>query len=233
MPNWQDSSTTAECREIEAAVGGADALARITGSKAHERFTGPQIMRFKKIDPEAYDNTHRISLCSSFITTMLCLDGAVKGIDESDACGMNLWTMNDEGRGWNEEVLEAIAGEAGAEELNRKLGQVETDGGRVVGQIGDWYVQRYGFSPDCCVFPGTGDNPATFLSLTRECYRYYAVPVTDDNSSTIRGIGLAGHIGRRAGFHIELQPSPRVPRLLPPGHDRSSKHPGQRAEARC
>lgn len=175
MPNWQDSSTTAECREIEAAVGGADALARITGSKAHERFTGPQIMRFKKIDQEAYDNTHRISLCSSFITTMLCLDGEVKGIDESDACGMNLWTMNDEGRGWNEEVLEAIAGEAGAEELNRKLGQVETDGGRVVGQIGDWYVQRYGFSPDCCVFPGTGDNPATFLSLTRECYRCYAV----------------------------------------------------------
>ena len=167
MPNWQDSSTTSECRAIESAVGGPDVLARATGSKAHERFTGPQIMRFKNIDPMAYDATDRISLCSSFITTLICADGEIKGIDESDACGMNMWAMDNHTRGWHPQVLQAIAGE-GAEELGRKLGVVETDGGKVVGHIGRWFVDRYGFNPECCVFPGTGDNPATFLSLTRE-----------------------------------------------------------------
>lgn len=168
VPNWQDSSTTAQCRALEAAFGGPDSLATATGSKAHERFTGAQIMRFKQSLPEQYDATDRISLCSSFITTLLCLDGEIKGIDESDACGMNLWRMDHRDRGWHPLALEAIAGEDGAEELERKLGPVETDGGRVVGRIGKWFVERYGVDPACCVFPGTGDNPATFLSLTRE-----------------------------------------------------------------
>jgi xylulokinase len=173
IPNWQDSSTTAECRKLEAALGGADDLVRATGSKAHERFTGAQIMRFRQLQPDAYAGTERISLVSSAITTLLCLDGEVKGIDESDACGMNLWNMNTAERGWNEEVLRAIAGSpAEVGELKKKLGQVETDGGRVVGKIGRWFVERYGFSSDCCVFPGTGDNPATFLSLTCKCLKF-------------------------------------------------------------
>lgn len=173
IPNWQDSSTTAECRQLEDAFGGGEGLAQATGSKAHERFTGSQIMRFRKIDPDKYDATDRISLVSSAITTLLCLDGEIKGIDESDACGMNLWTMDTKERGWNETVLGTIAGDDGAAELKRKLGKVETDGGRVVGRIGRWFVERYGFNPECCVFPGTGDNPATFLSLTRECIGPY------------------------------------------------------------
>ena len=41
-PVWMDSSTTAECRKLEEAVGGAQRLADITGSRAYERFTGNQ-----------------------------------------------------------------------------------------------------------------------------------------------------------------------------------------------
>ena len=107
-------------------------------------------------------------MVSSFVTTLMCADGEIKGIDESDACGMNLWTMDDEDRGWNRDALEVVAGKSGMRELERKLGVVETDAGRVVGKVGRWFVERYGFDPNCCVFPGTGDNPATFLSLTCE-----------------------------------------------------------------
>jgi xylulokinase len=126
-------------------------------------------MRFLQSEPEAYTATSRISLVSSFITTLLCLDGEVKGIDESDACGMNLWAMQ-KGRGWSEEVLDVVVGEdkEGVAGLQKKLGEVEVDGGREVGKIGKWFVERYGFNSTCSVFPGTGDNPATFLSLTRE-----------------------------------------------------------------
>lgn len=48
-PIWQDSSTTRECRDLEAAVGGAQALADLTGSRAYERFTGNQIMRVRRM----------------------------------------------------------------------------------------------------------------------------------------------------------------------------------------
>ncbi|EPY86841.1 hypothetical protein CB1_000295001 [Camelus ferus] len=35
-PVWMDSSTTAQCRQLEAAVGGAQALSGLTGSRAYE-----------------------------------------------------------------------------------------------------------------------------------------------------------------------------------------------------
>jgi xylulokinase len=44
-PIWQDSSTRKECEELEKVVGGAQALADLTGSRAYERFTGSQIMK--------------------------------------------------------------------------------------------------------------------------------------------------------------------------------------------
>ena len=45
-PVWLDCSTTSGCREITAALGGDDAVARLTGSKAIERFTAAQIRKF-------------------------------------------------------------------------------------------------------------------------------------------------------------------------------------------
>jgi xylulokinase len=126
-------------------------------------------MRWIKAHPDQFKETSRISLVSSYITTLLCLDGEVKGIDESDVCGMNLWTMNTPERGWNGDILKAIAG-PDAEKLKGLLGEVERDGGKPVGTIGKWFVERWGFNKDCLVFSGTGDNPATFLSLTRKSH---------------------------------------------------------------
>lgn len=100
-PIWMDSSTTLECQEIEKAVGGGLELARITGSRAYERFTGPQIRRIYKTQPGVYENTERISLVSSFMASILI--GAYACIDETDGAGMNL--MDIEKRHWSEVVL--------------------------------------------------------------------------------------------------------------------------------
>lgn len=56
--------------------------------RAYERFTGNQIARFAKEHPSEYEHTERISLVSSFVTSLLCGDYAP--IDLSDGCGMNL-----------------------------------------------------------------------------------------------------------------------------------------------
>jgi len=84
-PIWMDSSTSAECRQLEAAVGGAQALASLTGSRAYERFTAHQILRLAKTQPDTYAATDRVCLvrCSVRIVTAgkegrpsLCVGGS-------------------------------------------------------------------------------------------------------------------------------------------------------------
>jgi len=116
------------------------------------------------------------SLVSSFLTTLFCADGEIKDMEESDACGMNLWgefcllgvllslrprawakfadsrcpsTLADleTGNGWDKELLAYVAGgEKEADELERKLGPIEKDGGVAAGKIGSWFVKRYGMN---------------------------------------------------------------------------------------
>lgn len=86
-----DSSTTEQCKTLEESVGGAQALANITGSKAYERFTGNQIAKIFQHNPKAYDKCERISLVSSFLAS-LCYGGYAP-IDYSDGSGTNLMNI--------------------------------------------------------------------------------------------------------------------------------------------
>ncbi|KAI0330926.1 D-xylulose kinase [Cubamyces sp. BRFM 1775] len=157
-PIWQDSSTTRECRELEAAVGGAQALADLTGSRAYERFTGTQIAKIRRTDPDAYNATARISLVSSFMPSLFL--GSIAPIEVSDASGMNL--MNVLTCEWDDRLLEA----AGGPELREKIGPEPAPGGTFLGKIHPYWVQRWGFNPECEIAPFTGDNPATVIALS-------------------------------------------------------------------
>lgn len=162
-PNWQDHSTQAECDEFDHKLGSKQKLAEVTGSAAHHRFTGPQIMRMRRKRPEVYANTSRISLVSSFLASLFL--GAIAPLEISDACGMNLWDIA--GDDWSAPLLELTAG-GGTDQvdaLRAKLGEVRRDGGGSMGAISSYFVNKYGFSSDCQVAPFTGDNPATILAL--------------------------------------------------------------------
>ncbi|KAI9798065.1 MAG: hypothetical protein M1833_004962 [Piccolia ochrophora] len=160
-PNWQDASTQTECDRFDEHLGGGDTLARVTGSKAHHRFTGPQILRFRKKYPEAYHATSHISLVSSFLASLFL--GKIAPIDIGDVCGMNLWDIKT--GAWNEELITLAAGPEGLTDLRQKLGDVEEDGGAALGNVAKYFVNRYGFDARCTVLPFTGDNPSTILAL--------------------------------------------------------------------
>ncbi|OJJ44879.1 hypothetical protein ASPZODRAFT_70252 [Penicilliopsis zonata CBS 506.65] len=160
-PNWQDASTQKECDEFDAFLGDAETLAAATGSKAHHRFTGPQILRFQKKYPEVYKKTARISLVSSFLASLFL--GRVAALDISDVCGMNLWNI--EKGAFDDRLLRLAAGPFGVEDLKRKLGDVPEDGGEHLGKVNRYFVERYGFHQECTVITSTGDNPATILAL--------------------------------------------------------------------
>ncbi|KAF8576471.1 actin-like ATPase domain-containing protein [Ramaria rubella] len=157
-PIWQDSSTTAQCHALQESVGGAQRLADLSGSRAYERFTGPQIAKIYSTNPAAYDATVRISLVSSWIASLFL--GNFAPIEVSDASGMNL--MNVLTMKWEDELLEAC----GSPSLRAKLGEEPVPGGSTLGKIGSWWVQRWGFNKDCIVAPFTGDNPASVAGLS-------------------------------------------------------------------
>ena len=154
-PIWMDSSTTEQCKRLENAIGGAATLAQLTGSRAYERFTGSQIAKINDITPEALEETERIGLVSSFGATLLL--GKYAPIDFADASGMNLMDINT--KKWWQPCLDACA-----PNLQAKLGEpVATSS--VLGSISNYFVDAYGFSPDCKVVAFTGDNPASLAGM--------------------------------------------------------------------
>ncbi|KAI9106710.1 hypothetical protein K1719_022238 [Acacia pycnantha] len=155
-PVWMDCSTTEECRKIEEAFGGAIELAQLTGSRAYERCTGPQIMKIFNTQPEVYNNTERISLVSSFMASLLI--GAYAAIDHSDGSGMNL--MDIRTKEWSKLALEVVA-----PNLESKLGEL-APAFAVAGNIAPYFVERYHFNKNCLVINWSGDNPNSVAGLT-------------------------------------------------------------------
>jgi len=153
-PIWMDTSTASECAEITASAGGDEVVRRISGSAAIERFTGPQIRRFFKADPEAYARTARVHLVSSFIASVLA--GKDAAIDPGDGSGMNL--MDLASSDWSDLLLEATA-----PGLRAKLPAVAPTQS-ITGTIASYFL-KYGFSSTCKVARFTGDNPASLVGM--------------------------------------------------------------------
>uniref|UniRef100_A0A6G1SJS0 Xylulose kinase n=1 Tax=Aceria tosichella TaxID=561515 RepID=A0A6G1SJS0_9ACAR len=186
-PIWMDSSTSEECRQLEAYVGGPARLAELTGSRAYERFTGPQIAKVIKQRREVYLVTERITLISNFIASILI--GSYAPLDASDASGMNM--MDIRKKRWSDECLEAIVGGNKSEVagLRARLGCLDgthlnnniVDTHEVVGRVSRYFIERYGFPPECLVSSFTGDNPGSMAGL---CVRHDELVISLGTSDT-------------------------------------------------
>jgi xylulokinase len=171
-PIWMDESTTTQCEQIEHALGGPEATARLTGSRAFERFTGPQIRKFFQRQPDAYARTARIHLVSSFLASLLAGDDAA--IDFGDGSGMNLMDLV---RGeWSREAVTATA-----EELQAKLPAL-VPSAAVVGTLSPYWQKRHGF-PAARVVAWSGDNPCS--SIGTGTVREGTVTISLGTSDTI------------------------------------------------
>ncbi|KAF2900905.1 hypothetical protein ILUMI_05310 [Ignelater luminosus] len=154
-PVWMDSSTSKQCKELEDAVGGPEKLAEITGSRAYERFTGAQIAKIAQTKPDAYKATERISLVSSFLCSLFL--GKIAPIDIVDGSGMNL--MNIHTKKWDERLLDACG-----KNLLEKLGETVPSNTNL-GNISNYFVERWDFNPDCQIIAFTGDNSASLIGM--------------------------------------------------------------------
>lgn len=188
-PIWMDSSTTVECRALEDRLGGPQVVADITGSRAYERFTGNQIAKIARRDPDAYATTDRIALVSSFMASLFVGDYAP--IDASDGSGMNLLDIGT--TDWSPAALAATQ-----EGLVDKLG-APVSSHTVVGNVHPYFVARYGFSSGCAVVAFSGDNPCSLAGLRLQ--RAGDIAISLGTSDTVFGFlteprpsGKEGHI---------------------------------------
>jgi len=151
-PIWMDTSTADECDDITEALGGADVLAQRTGSRAFERFTGPQIRRCMVTDPHAYAETTRIHLVSSFLASRL-IDGDTP-VEPGDASGMNLMDLAT--HDWWPDAVEATA-----PGLIARLPRI-VPADTIIGTLASSWQVRFHLPP-ASVVVWTGDNPSSLI----------------------------------------------------------------------
>ncbi len=187
-PIWMDSSTAAECAEITSAIGDA-AMAARTGSRAFERFTGPQIRRFFKDSPVAYAATARIDLVSSFHASLLI--GGHAAVDPGDASGMNLMDLR--ANRWWPDALDATAPGLGA-----KLPPIVASSS-VAGTLAPYWQRRHGFPP-AAVITWSGDNPSSLIGLG--LVREGPLAISLGTSDTVFGLMNVPRVDPTATGHV-------------------------------
>ena len=188
-PIWLDSSTSASCAEIESAVGGAAVLAARTGSRAFERFTGPQIRKFAMDDPAGYAATGRIHLVSSFMAALLA--GGDAPLDPGDASGANLMDLRQ--RQWWDAALDATA-----PGLAAKLPPI-VPSWTIVGRLSRYWQQRHGL-PAAKVVAWSGDNPCSLIGVG--LVREGRVGISLGTSDTLFGLMKEPRVDRSGTGHV-------------------------------
>lgn len=188
-PIWMDSSTRDECAEITAALGGHDVLAQRTGSRAFERFTGPQIRKFYETEPHAYAETACIHLVSSFLASQLI--GANAPLDPGDASGMNLMDLHT-CDWWPDAVAATAPGLA-----TRLPAIVPSD--TVIGVLAPVWQSRFGL-PAARVVAWTGDNSSSLVGTG--LVKSGSLVVSLGTSDTIAGLMGAPRVDAGGTGHV-------------------------------
>ena len=175
-PIWADSSTFQECEALEKAMGGPTVLAELTGSRAFPRFTAQQIARIARRHPGVWEACERVSLVSSFLSSILIADFAP--IDASDGSGMNLMDLRS--RRWSKAACDATA-----PGLMSRLGGEPADPSSTLGPICKYFQERYNFTDSCQVVCCSGDNPNALVGLGLQTGE---IAVSLGTSDTLMGV---------------------------------------------
>ena len=149
---WNDVSTVKECEELTDAVGGKEKMLKAALNTQKPGYTAGKILHFKKHEPKAFAKTSALFLVHNYINWFLTggKNSGVRVMEPGDVSGMALW--NPIKKTWAKNVCNAISGD-----LIKKLPPVKP-ADEFIGRISPELCAKYGFSPDCMIDAGSGDN---------------------------------------------------------------------------
>ncbi len=149
---WNDFSTEQECQILTEYLGGKDRMIQLVGNTQRTGYTAPKILHMIRNEPEKYAQTKWILLVHNYINWILTggIEGGVIAMEPGDASGTGLW--DPQTLTWVTELIEKMD-----PKLAEKLPSV-LDSRKPLGPISQEFARRYGFSPDCLIASGSGDN---------------------------------------------------------------------------
>ncbi|MCD6117260.1 hypothetical protein J7K93_09610 [bacterium] len=145
---WNDFSTQEECDILTDKLGGPEAMIKEVGNSQRTGYTAAKIFHMVRHDPEQYLRTNTLFLVHNYINWFLT--GGVRVMEPGDTSGTALW--NPATGSWSEKVIKAID-----PCLSEKLPEV-LPSDQSIGRMSGFLVNRFGFSSECTVDAGCGDN---------------------------------------------------------------------------
>ncbi len=147
---WNDGRTGKETDYLNTVVG-RENLSKYTANIAFAGFTAPKILWVKTNEPEHFNKIAKIMLPKDYIAYKL---SGVHCSDVSDASGMLL--MDVKNKCWSKEMIE-ICG------ISEKQLPKLYESYEVVGTLKEEIAKELGFSSDCKIVAGAGDNAAAAI----------------------------------------------------------------------
>jgi len=145
---WNDHSTVEECEILTRRIGGVEAMIDAVGNSQRPGYTAGKILHLVRHEPEVFERATTLFVVHNFINWFLT--GGVRVMEPGDTSGMALW--HPATGQWSQQVLDAID-----PRLADKLPEIRP-ADRSIGRISRGLVERFGFSPDCTIDAGSGDN---------------------------------------------------------------------------
>ena len=149
---WNDFSTAEECEILTDCVGGQTAMIHEVGNSQRTGYTAPKILHMYRHEKKIYQRSTTFFVVHNYINWFLTggKEGGVRVMEPGDTSGMALW--NPRTGKWSDKVIEAI--DPG---LRDKLPPLKPSD-QSIGHISHMLVDKYGFSSNCTIDAGSGDN---------------------------------------------------------------------------
>jgi len=149
---WNDFSTQEECDLLTDAVGGISNMIEEVGNSQRTGYTAAKIFHLVRHEPENYAKTATLFLVHNFVNWYLTggKNNGVRVMEPGDTSGTALWHPGKQN--WSKKVMASIA-----PDLETKLPEVKPSD-EFIGKISLELAEKFGFSADCLVEAGSGDN---------------------------------------------------------------------------
>ena len=145
---WNDVSSHKECELMTSKIGGMENMIKEIANTQRPGYTASKIFHMYQNERTAFDNTETFLLVHNYINWFLT--GGISTMEYGDASGTALWDPIS--KKWSELVCNIISSD-----LYSKLPNVVSPT-KSIGYISKVLCDKYGFSDDCKIDAGSGDN---------------------------------------------------------------------------
>jgi len=149
---WNDYSTSDECEILTARFGGEQKMIQAIGNTQRPGYTAGKIFHMYRHEPSKAIKTSTFFLVHNYINWFLTggKQGGIRVMEPGDTSGMAL--KHPAQKKWSGRLCNLIA-----PDLIGKLPPVKPSD-EMIGKISIELVHRYGFSKECWIDAGSGDN---------------------------------------------------------------------------